>query len=45
MFNINKIISTNSYDYNQLTAELANTTAGFNVSHSIGANEDFNIIF
>ena len=42
---INQVISTKTYDYNQLTSLLANCTAGFNVFSSNGNNEEYNIIF
>jgi Zn-dependent M16 (insulinase) family peptidase len=43
--NLNRVISTKNYTYNELTAQLANHTAGFNVFHSVGQKDDFNVVF
>jgi Zn-dependent M16 (insulinase) family peptidase len=42
---INRIISTHSHSYNELTGLLANHTAGFNVFHSVGNGDELQVAF
>ncbi len=42
---INRTISTHSHGYNEMTALLANHTAGFNVFHTVGKGEELQVVF
>ena len=42
---LNNTISTANHSYNQLASKLANTTAGFSVTTSLGQGSQLNVIF